>query len=92
MADTIAMAAGATANRRVQIRRRVLKSAVLRFNNGLGVFEGTVRNQSDRGAMLAFGDTVGVPPLFELSIWGEAAPRPAQVRWRSMTAVGVEFA
>ena len=77
--------------RRAVYRRRVLKGAVLTFNNGFGVFEGVVRNQSERGAMLAFGDTAGVPASFDLAISLDATTTPAQVRWRSMNAVGVEF-
>ena len=71
-------------------RRRVLKGAVLTFN-GLGVFEGVVRNQSEKGAMLAFGETTGVPASFDLAISLDETTRPAQVRWRSMNALGVEF-
>lgn len=91
MAGIIDPRTRATVNRRAEIRQRVLKGAILRFNNGRGVFDAVVRNQSGRGARLAFGDTVGVPPLFELAISGEPAARTARVRWRSTTAVGVEF-
>ena len=71
-------------------RRRVLKGAVLTFN-GLGVFEGVVRNQSEMGATLAFGDAQGVPNSFNLAISLDETMRPAHVRWRSMNAIGVEF-
>jgi PilZ domain-containing protein len=77
--------------RRSAHRHRVLKGAVLTFNS-LGAFEGVVRNQSERGAMLALGDTAGVPASFDLAISLDETTRPAQVRWRSMNAVGVEFA
>ena len=77
--------------RRAAHRRRVLKGAVLTFN-GLGAFEAVVRNQTEKGAMLAFGDTTGVPASFDLAISLDETTRPAQVRWRSMNAVGVEFA
>jgi hypothetical protein len=77
--------------RRCIHRRRVLKGAMLTFNNGFGVFEGVVRNQSERGAMLALGETAGVPMAFDLAISLDETTRPAQVRWRSTNAVGVEF-
>ena len=76
--------------RRTGHRRRALKGAVLTFN-GLGAFEAVVRNQSEKGAMLAFGDTTGVPMAFDLVISGENRKCPAQVRWRSLNAIGVEF-
>lgn len=79
------------AERRGAIRRRVLKGAVLSFNHGFSTFEGMVRNQTERGARLSFGEALAVPPTFELSIAGEEKPRTARVRWRSMTALGVEF-
>ena len=76
--------------RRSVHRRRVLKGAVLTFN-GLGAFEAVVRNQSEKGAMLAFGDTTGVPTAFDLAISGDEKKSQAQVRWRSLNAIGVEF-
>ena len=79
------------AERRGDMRRRVLKGAVLSFNHGFGAFEGMLRNQSERGGKLTFGEALAVPPVFELRISGENSSRTARVRWRSMTALGVEF-
>jgi hypothetical protein len=79
------------AKRRGESRRRVLKGAVLVFSHGFSTFEGTVRNQSERGAKLTFGEALAVPPRFELRIAGEEKPRLACIRWRSMTALGVEL-
>ena len=76
--------------RRAVRRRRVLKGGVLTFG-GLGVFEAVVRNQSEKGAMLTFGDTTGVPASFDLAISGDDKKSQAQVRWRSLNAIGVEF-
>lgn len=78
------------AERRAEVRRRVLKGATLRFNKGYGAMECVVRNQSMGGALLVFGDTSGVPGLFDLAIAGEA-PRPARVRWRGLAQVGVSL-
>lgn len=91
MADIIDLKARTVRNQRAEIRRRVLKGAVLTFNSGFGAFEAVVRDQSRNGARLAFGETVGVPPLFRLAIRGEAVERMARVRWRSPTLIGVEF-
>lgn len=79
------------AERRGATRMRVLKGTVLVFNHGFSTFEGTMRNQSEHGGKLTFGEALAVPPVFELRIAGEEKPRMAQVRWRSMTALGVEF-
>jgi len=77
--------------RRVERRRRALKGARLRFNNGFGAMEGVVRNESENGAQLSFGDAIGVPSGFELRVNGAERSRTARVRWRSQTLVGVEF-
>ena len=71
-------------------RRRVFKGAVLTFN-GLGAFEGVVRNQSEKGAMLAlrrYRRRAGVVRSRHLA---DEAKRPAHMRWRSLNAIGVEF-
>ena len=77
--------------RRADRRRRALKGARLRFDRGFGAMEGVVRNESENGALLSFADTTGVPSGFELAVSGAERSRPARVRWRSMTLVGVEF-
>jgi hypothetical protein len=79
------------ADRRGAVRRRVLKGARLSFNRGYAVFDCVVRNMSENGARLNFGDASAVPSRFELTITGEDGPRNAVVRWRSMTALGVTF-
>lgn len=81
----------AISERRVDRRRRALKGAVLRFNRGFGTMEGVVRNESENGTLLSFGDATGVPSGFDLAINGAARSRAARVCWRSMTLVGVEF-
>jgi hypothetical protein len=77
--------------RRTALRRRVLKGGTLSFNKGYGALECVVRNESAKGALLSFGETSAVPAAFDLTIKG-AEIRPAQVRWRGMTLVGIEFA
>ena len=78
-------------DRRSDIRRRVFKGVVLSFNHGFSSFEGVMRNQSEHGGKLSFGEALSLPSMFEVRIAGEEKPRTARVRWRSMTALGVEF-
>jgi hypothetical protein len=80
------------AERRSQPRRRVLKGAIIRFNRGYGAFECVVRNLSENGAKLTFGETSAVPAAFELKIAGDEQIHEAHVRWRSPDSVGVSFA
>ena len=77
--------------RRTALRSRVLKGATLTFNRGYGAFECLVRNVSERGAKLSFGETSAVPGAFDLIIRGDSAARFAHVRWRTLTDLGVEF-
>jgi len=79
------------AERRAVSRHRVFKGATLSFNGGYGAMECVVRNVSDLGALLRFGDATGVPPGFDLHISGEIQIRPAHVRWRRGQDVGVAF-
>jgi hypothetical protein len=77
--------------RRSSLRRRVLKGATLTFNKGFSAFECVVRNQSAEGALLSLAETFSLPAQFEVAIAGDDMHRTARVRWRSMTALGVEF-
>ncbi len=79
------------ANRRAESRFRVFKGATLTFNRGYGALECVVRNRSEHGARLSFGDASAVPPQFDLRIAGEGAAHRARVCWRTMTQVGVSL-
>ncbi len=61
--------------RRGSRRHRVLKGAQLSFNGGFGALECTVRNLSETGARLSFGETSAVPPKFQFRLVGEAKRR-----------------
>lgn len=78
-------------NRRRDIRRKVLKSGQISFNHGFSVFECTVRNLSEGGAMLEFGSVIGVPSRFYLTMTSDATNRPCEVRWRTERFIGVAF-
>jgi PilZ domain len=54
------------------------------------VFDCTVRNVSDKGALLETATLIGIPDDFDLSIAG-APPRRCRVVWRKAYRIGVEF-
>ena len=58
-------------NRRTEPRARTLKRGLIVFHDGHSVFVCTVRNLSSGGAMLLFGDPLGVPSHFDLE-YGQA--------------------
>lgn len=78
--------------RRAWRRQRVLKGGTLRFNKGYGALECRVRDLSEGGARLLFGDTAAVPSTFQFRVSDEKSFRDATVRWRSMTDMGIAFA
>jgi hypothetical protein len=78
-------------DRRMAPRHRVLKGAKLSFNRGFGAFECVVRNLSEEGARLSFGETFAVPAAFDIVISGDTESRPAHVCWRATNAIGVQF-
>ncbi len=77
--------------RRAERRHRVLKGATITFNRGYGALQCVVRNLSDHGALLAFGDTTGVPASFDIKIAGTDRVRRARVRRRKPQLVGVSL-
>lgn len=79
-----------TAERRSERRSRAFKGAVLHFNSGYCTLDAVVRNLSTGGALLAMGDTAGIPGRFEIQVNG-CAPRPAYVRWRTPVRAGISF-
>lgn len=80
----------ALSERRTELRRRVLKGALLSFNKGYSTFECVARNMSEHGAQLSLCETFALPSEFSVRFHAQA-PRRAAVRWRSASAMGVEF-
>ena len=77
--------------RRTEHRRRILKGATLRFNNGFGNLECVIRNLTSNGARVSMGQTNGIPSRLQLHISGERTPVEALVRWRSPRDIGLSF-
>ena len=78
-------------NRRVETRFPTLKRGLIVFHNGNSTFDCAVRNISTRGALLLFGEAVGVPNHFDLAMQPSHYRRPCTVRWRNGTTVGLSF-
>ncbi len=78
-------------NRRREHRYRCFKTARIHFNAGFTVFDCTVRNISNSGAMLEMETLLGIPKKFELTLeYGEKARR-CEVQWRDDRRMGVFF-
>lgn len=77
--------------RRRERRHRVLKGATVSFNRGYGALQCVVRNMTENGAMLAFGETTGLPAEFDMRMADSDETRRARICWRKPQMVGVEF-
>jgi hypothetical protein len=78
--------------RRQSPRGRALKGAKIAFNQKSSVMDCTVRNLTEKGALLKFASTVGIPERFDIMLDTERAYRPCKVVWRRDDSLGIEFA
>lgn len=76
--------------RRTRTRRRILKSAQVRLEQGK-VVDCFIRNISIEAACLEFNGPVGVPKTFELVLDSEGSVRHCRVAWQTRRHVGVAF-
>ena len=76
------------------LRRRPRQKTLLRGEitamNGM-VMSCAVRDLSEGGARLTFGDATWVPDRFKLAVFGRDWTANAEVRWRKDNQIGVEF-
>ncbi|KAA2241101.1 PilZ domain-containing protein [Salinarimonas soli] len=76
------------------LRRRPRQKTLLRGEittlTGM-VMSCAIRDLSEGGARLTFGDATWVPDRFKLAIFGREWTANAEVRWRKDNQVGVEF-
>ncbi|MBD8892754.1 PilZ domain-containing protein [Roseibium litorale] len=77
--------------RRGSERRRTLKSGRIVFGGLSQVFNCTIRNTSDGGALLTLPSTMGVPSAFLLYIDNESTRRPVEVVWRTEDKLGIRY-
>lgn len=77
--------------RREARRNKVFKGATISYNFGFCALQCVVRDLSERGARLAFGDTTGIPRSFEIQLAGSVQRRKAHVRWRDRERLGIAF-
>ena len=77
--------------RRGEHRRRILKGASVKFNNGFGNLECVLRDMTSNGARISMGHTSGMPSRVQLQVTGEKTPIEALVHWRTSRDFGVSF-
>ncbi|MEW6449088.1 MAG: PilZ domain-containing protein [Pseudomonadota bacterium] len=75
---------------RSQSRRRTFKGGLISGGNITGM-ECTIRNMSERGALLEVSNPAGIPDVLTLIIKPEIVRRTCVVAWRSGIKIGVKF-
>jgi len=76
-------------NKRIVPRQRVLKAGSIIFG-GAGI-DCSVRNLSEKGAVLEVASVVGIPTDFSLIIQSDNINCRSRVVWRKLNRIGVAF-
>jgi hypothetical protein len=77
--------------RRRNDRRRSLLGARVVFDNRSSTLKCTIRNYSEDGALLEFGETPYVPDMIEIVLDNHRTLASAQIVWRNNRWVGIIF-
>ncbi len=77
--------------RRKMTRNRCLLGARVVFNGRNSTMSCTLRNFSEDGAMLLFGETPYIPQQLEIVLDNRTTLMPVQVAWRRDNTVGIAF-
>jgi hypothetical protein len=76
--------------KRVALRRRVLKAARIVGENGQGAIDCTVRNISETGAQIETDVAIDLPGSFWLC-FKDGTTRLVELVWKNDTLIGVRF-
>ncbi len=77
--------------RRKYTRYRSLLGARVVFNARNSTMSCTVKNYSEDGALLKFGETPFIPDQIEILLDNRNTLMPAQIVWRGGATVGIAF-
>jgi hypothetical protein len=77
--------------RRTTSRHKSFLQGRVYYNNHRSSVDCLVRDVSDTGAKLVFGEAVTIPDVVELYLSNKDEVRPAKVQWRKGHEMGVDF-
>src|SRR5438477_11874711 len=77
--------------RRQAARKRSLLQGRVYYNHRRSSVDCLVRDISERGAKLVFGETVAIPDVLELHLPGKEELHRVVVQWRRGAEMGVDF-
>ena len=78
------------AEQRNETRHRILKPALIVFNDGYSTIECLVRNLSEGGAQLKVESLLGIPDNFVLKL-KDGGSAKAKVAWKRGKTIGIHF-
>ena len=78
-------------DRRNSARRRTLKKGRIVFGRLSQVYDCTIRNVNETGALLMVPNSFGVPDNFLLYNDAEYSRQPAEVIWRRDDRIGIRY-
>ncbi len=78
-------------DRRTTSRKRTLKAGRIVFAGLSQVFNCTIRNANETGALLVLPNSYSVPNTFLLYVDNECTRRPAEVVWRQEDRIGIRY-
>jgi hypothetical protein len=81
----------AMSERRTVSRHKSLLQGRVYYNGRRSSIDCLVRDVSDKGAKLVFGEAVAVPDVVELYLSNKDEVRRAKVQWRKGHEMGVDF-
>ncbi len=90
MVENQAIMTDTGSNRRINLRKKTLKSAKIVFNKKQSVIDCFVRDLSDTGAKLQVADLVAIPRTFTLMLHDGSSHECERVRAHG-TEIGVRF-
>jgi hypothetical protein len=91
LADTGTNMGIAMPERRTASRHKSLLQGRVYYNSRRSSVDCLVRDVSDKGARLVFGESVAVPDVVELYLPNKDEVRRAKVQWRKGHEMGVDF-
>jgi hypothetical protein len=77
--------------RRQAARKKSLLQGRVYYNNRRSSVDCIVRDISERGAKLVFGEAVAIPDVIELYLPGKEELHRVVVQWRRGNEMGVDF-
>lgn len=79
------------AERRLEHRRRVLKTGRIVYHKSLGVMDAIIRDVTSNGARIKLADTMRLPEHCEFQFKDDKYRKAVRIVWKTATEAGIAF-